>query len=105
MASMGRDAPIPTRYRSLSSYLRDRFGERVYKVSIDAGFSCPNRDGKKALGGCTFCNNEGFSPPTRVDTRDLTEAAPSRNLLPSPSHPFPKISGLLPGVHQHVCAD
>ena len=73
MVSMGRDALIPTRYRSLSSYLQARFGERVYKVSIDAGFTCPNRDGKKALGGCTFCNNEGFSPPTRVDTRDLTE--------------------------------
>ena len=61
------------RYRSLSSYLRERFGERVQKVSIDAGFTCPNRDGTKAGGGCTFCNNQGFSPPTRVEPRELAE--------------------------------
>lgn len=59
------------RYRSFSSYLRERFGERVQKVSIDAGFTCPNRDGTKALGGCTFCNNQGFSPPTRVEPREI----------------------------------
>ena len=38
------------------------FGCRVQKVSIDAGFTCPNRDGTKGTGGCTFCNNDAFNP-------------------------------------------
>ncbi|MBI2395603.1 MAG: TIGR01212 family radical SAM protein [Deltaproteobacteria bacterium] len=42
-------------------YLR-RFGVRVHKLAIDAGFTCPNRDGTKGRGGCTFCNNASFSP-------------------------------------------
>ncbi len=42
-----------------------RFGERVHKVAIDGGFSCPNRDGSKGRGGCTFCNNVSFSPNGR----------------------------------------
>ncbi|MFQ5584013.1 MAG: TIGR01212 family radical SAM protein, partial [Calditrichia bacterium] len=44
-------------------YLRNRFGGRVQKVSIDAGFTCPNRDGTKGFGGCTYCNNASFVPP------------------------------------------
>lgn len=43
-------------------YCQDRFGERVHKLAIDAGFTCPNRDGTKGRGGCTFCNNASFSP-------------------------------------------
>lgn len=38
------------------------YGEKVHKIAIDAGFSCPNRDGLKGIGGCTFCNNNSFSP-------------------------------------------
>ena len=41
------------------------YGERVHKIAIDAGFSCPNRDGSKGRGGCTFCNNVSFSPNGR----------------------------------------
>ena len=48
-------------YRSYNSYLRERFGERVQKVSIDAGFTCPNRDGTRAIGGCIYCNNDSFN--------------------------------------------
>ena len=43
-------------------YLRERFGGRVLKVSLGAGFSCPNRDGTLGYGGCTFCDNRAFSP-------------------------------------------
>jgi radical SAM protein (TIGR01212 family) len=39
-----------------------RFGERVHKIALDAAFTCPNRDGSKGSGGCTFCNNVSFSP-------------------------------------------
>ena len=43
-------------------YLRQKFGEKVHKVSVNASFTCPNRDGTKGIGGCTFCNNASFSP-------------------------------------------
>ena len=42
-----------------------RYGERVHKIAIDASFTCPNRDGTKGIGGCTFCNNVSFSPNGR----------------------------------------
>ena len=46
-------------YRSLSDHYRDKFGCKVYKLSIDAGFSCPNRDGTCGTGGCIFCSGRG----------------------------------------------
>jgi len=45
--------------------LKRRYGERVHKVAINAGLSCPNRDGSKGRGGCTFCNNASFNPSAR----------------------------------------
>ncbi|MDZ4778684.1 MAG: TIGR01212 family radical SAM protein [Planctomycetia bacterium] len=54
------------RYFAYNFYLRKRFGERIQKVSVDAGFTCPNVDGSKATGGCTFCDNRSFSPSRRV---------------------------------------
>lgn len=51
------------RYNSYSSYLREKFGCRVHKVSVDVGFTCPNRDGSVARGGCVYCNNDSFVPP------------------------------------------
>lgn len=47
------------RYHSLNYFLRERFGEKVFKVSLDAGFSCPNRDGTISHGGCVFCSERG----------------------------------------------
>lgn len=46
-------------YTGLNGFLRERFGERVYRVSVDAGFTCPNRDGTKGYGGCIYCNESG----------------------------------------------
>ena len=43
-----------------------RYGERVHKLAINAGFTCPNRDGSKGRGGCSFCNNSSFSPNARA---------------------------------------
>lgn len=51
------------RYNSYNSYLKRKFGCRVHKVSVDMGFTCPNRDGTVARGGCIYCNNESFVPP------------------------------------------
>lgn len=45
--------------------MRERHGVHVHKLSVDAGFTCPNRDGSKGIGGCTFCNNRSFSPASR----------------------------------------
>ncbi|MDO9549178.1 MAG: TIGR01212 family radical SAM protein [Candidatus Marinimicrobia bacterium] len=53
--------PIEDRYYRFSRYLRQQFGERVYRISLDAGFSCPTRDGHLGAGGCLYCNNSSFS--------------------------------------------
>lgn len=50
------------RYRDYGSWIREQFPYRVQKISIDAGFTCPNRDGKVGLGGCVFCDNRTFNP-------------------------------------------
>ncbi len=50
------------RYNDYSSYIRNHFSKRVQKISISGGFTCPNRDGLKGRGGCTFCNNDSFIP-------------------------------------------
>jgi radical SAM protein (TIGR01212 family) len=49
-------------YNSYAPYFKKIFGERVQKISVDAGFTCPNRDGSKGTGGCTYCNNDAFNP-------------------------------------------
>lgn len=49
-------------YNSFSKWIRDRFPFRVQKISVDAGFSCPNRDGSISSGGCSFCDNRTFNP-------------------------------------------
>lgn len=54
------------RYFSYNFFLRQKFQERVQKVSLDAGFTCPNVDGLVAKGGCVFCDNRSFSPSRRV---------------------------------------
>ncbi len=50
------------RYRSARDLFKKIFGQRVQKISIDAGFTCPNRDGKRGWGGCTYCLNSTFTP-------------------------------------------
>lgn len=61
------DATLANRLNSYGQDLLERYGERVHKIALDAGFTCPNRDGSKGTGGCTFCNNVSFSPA--ADTR------------------------------------
>ena len=61
-------------YFSYSFYLKQKFGHRVQRVSVDAGFTCPNVDGTVALGGCTFCDNRSFSPSRRLPRKnDISE--------------------------------
>ncbi|MBE9610715.1 TIGR01212 family radical SAM protein [Chitinilyticum piscinae] len=58
------------RYLSWHDLLRQRHGGRLQKVSVAAGFTCPNRDGSKGRGGCFFCNNQGFMPGYLRETGD-----------------------------------
>jgi radical SAM protein (TIGR01212 family) len=59
------------RYHVYNDWVKNEYGGRLQKVSIDAGFTCPNRDGALGVGGCSFCNNEGFSPSYLRDERDI----------------------------------
>src|SRR5882762_9144691 len=61
------------RYYAFSRFLRERFGTKVYRVTIDAGFTCPNVDGTVAVGGCVFCDNRSFSPNRRLPRATVTE--------------------------------
>ncbi|MBI2313889.1 MAG: TIGR01212 family radical SAM protein [Betaproteobacteria bacterium] len=72
---------LPDLINTFGRYLRGRFGEPVHKVSIDAGFTCPNRDGTKGVGGCTFCNNESFSPATRIARPVAEQIAAGREVI------------------------
>ncbi len=56
---------LSDRVSTFGQYLLRRYGERVHKLAIHAGFTCPNRDGTKGRGGCTFCNNASFNPQGR----------------------------------------
>ena len=61
------------RYHVYNDWARSEYGGRLQKVSIDAGFTCPNRDGSLGVGGCSFCNNEGFSPSYLLEQRDIID--------------------------------
>jgi uncharacterized protein len=65
------------RFNAYSNYFRKMYGSRVQKLSIDAGFTCPNRDGSKGRGGCTYCNNNAFNPsycqPEKTITKQIEE--------------------------------
>ena len=60
-------------YADMGNYLASRFPYKVQKISLNAGFSCPNRDGTKGLGGCSYCNNQTFSPDYCHTGRSITE--------------------------------
>lgn len=61
------------RYNSYPEYFKNLLGHRVQKLTVDAGFSCPNRDGTLALGGCTFCNNNAFNPSYCTPQKSISQ--------------------------------
>ena len=61
------------RFNSYAAYFRRVFGHRMQKVTINAGFSCPNRDGTISTGGCTFCDNAAFTPSYCDSTKSITQ--------------------------------
>ena len=67
---------LPGVVHSFGHAMREKYGEKVHKLAINAAFTCPNRDGSKGIGGCTFCNNTSFAPnakqpPTIIEQIDL----------------------------------
>lgn len=61
------------RFNSYSNYFKREFGGRVQKLTIDAGFTCPNRDGTVATGGCTYCNNDAFNPSYCTPSKSIPQ--------------------------------
>lgn len=61
------------RYNSFGSYIKKLFGTTVYKVNVDAGFTCPNRDGTVGISGCIYCNNDSFRPVSCIPTLSVSE--------------------------------
>ena len=61
------------RYNSYAGYFRDRYGGRLQKLVVDAGFTCPNRDGTVGIGGCSYCDNAAFHPGYSTPGKSITQ--------------------------------
>lgn len=66
---------------TFGQFMLRRHGQRVHKIALDAGFTCPNRDGSKGIGGCTFCNNASFSPNGRNAPSIASQLASGRRAI------------------------
>ena len=69
------------RYNSLNSYLKEKFGCKIYKLALSGGLSCPNRDGTISTGGCIFCSNGGsgdFAADKMLSITEQIESAKNR---------------------------
>lgn len=64
--------PSKSPYRTFQSFLEPYFETKVQKISLNAGFTCPNRDGSKGFGGCTYCNNQTFNPDYCQTEKSIT---------------------------------
>ena len=61
------------RFNAFSNYCKTAFGERIQKLSVNAGFTCPNRDGTVGNNGCIYCNNEAFNPSYCSSSKSITQ--------------------------------
>jgi radical SAM protein (TIGR01212 family) len=78
---------------AFGAHLRRRFGGRTQRVSVDAGFTCPNVDGTVARGGCNFCDNRSFSPSRRVRLKQVREQLESG--IRTVSKRYDKVTGFI----------
>ena len=79
-------------YNDFSEFLSRKFPCKVQKISINAGFTCPNRDGTKGRGGCTYCNNQSFSPGYGKPTKTISEQL--KDGIDFFSHKYPEMKYL-----------
>lgn len=77
-------------WNQFSDFLNKHFPHKVQKISVNAGFTCPNRDGSKGTGGCTYCNNQTFSPQYAVQHKSVTEQLEEGILFFSRKYPAMK---------------
>ena len=94
---------LTDRIHTFGRAMLTRHGERVHKVALDAGFTCPNRDGSKGIGGCTFCNNKSFAPGARDPLPLAAQFERARGRI-AQAHRRASLHRLFSGVHQHLCA-
>jgi len=73
VAELSHKKITPRRYNAFGRYMKELYGQPVYKVNVDAGFTCPNRDGSVATGGCIYCNNDSFRPSACTSASSLRE--------------------------------
>lgn len=74
--------PLSDYVNTFGQYMLKQHGERVHKLAINAGFTCPNRDGSKGFGGCTFCNNSSFSPNDQKTDSISSQIDTGRHIIP-----------------------
>jgi radical SAM protein (TIGR01212 family) len=72
-AALSEKKTTTRRYNAFGQYMKELYHRPVYKVNVDAGFTCPNRDGSVATGGCIYCNNDSFRPSACTSTASLKE--------------------------------
>ncbi len=92
------------RYYRYNFFLRQKFGGRVQKVSVDAGFTCPNVDGTVAVGGCTFCDNRSFSPSRRLPRQSIREQIDEGIRRLKHRYKARPLPGLLSTGHEYLCS-
>ena len=74
--------PLSEFVNTFGQHLLERHGQRVHKIAINAGFTCPNRDGSKGIGGCTFCNNQSFNPNEKKPLGIAEQLDSGRRIIP-----------------------
>ena len=78
------------KYIEYGPWLQEQLGTKVQKISVNAGFTCPNRDGTIGFGGCTFCNNQTFNPAYCQPTKNITQQLEEGKLFFSRKYPHMK---------------
>jgi radical SAM protein (TIGR01212 family) len=73
VAELPHKKAVIRHYNAFGQYMKDHYGSSVYKVNVDAGFTCPNRDGTVATGGCIYCNNDSFRPSACTSSTSLRD--------------------------------
>lgn len=84
--------PDGERYRSLNLYLKKLFGEKVYKVTLNGGMTCPNRDGHIGTGGCIFCSAMGSGDFAGNASLSITEQLRKAKTQSEKSAPYANLS-------------
>ena len=73
---------LADRVNTFGQYLLHKYGERIHKIALNAGFTCPNRDGSKGVGGCSFCNNASFTPEHQHPLPLAHQLQAGRDIIP-----------------------